>query len=102
MKKLIALSLAAIMLLAVGCSTGGTGTTEPQSGSAATSGTETTTGGGSDSRELVVGLVKTNTNLDPYGAYGDEQYGMFQAYDTLVHRADDGSLEASAAESYTI
>jgi len=101
MKKLLAFSLAAMMLFAaVACANG----TEPAGTQAGTQ-TGSTQGGqsaGANDRELVVGLVKTNTNFDPYGAYGDEQYGFFQVYDTLVYRDANGALVPSAAEEVII
>ncbi|MEL7563418.1 MAG: ABC transporter substrate-binding protein [Dehalobacterium sp.] len=53
-------------------------------------------------KELIVGVVKANSNFDPYGSYGDETYGHMQVYDTLVIKDKDGAIAPSLAEKYEV
>ena len=53
-------------------------------------------------REMIVGVVKANSNFDPYGAYGDEAYGHMQVYDTLVIKDENGAIAPSVASSWEV
>lgn len=56
----------------------------------------------SDERIMIVGLVKANSNFDPYDSYGDEAYGQMQVYDTFVIKDENGKIVPCVAESWRI
>ncbi|ATW27914.1 ABC transporter substrate-binding protein [Candidatus Formimonas warabiya] len=91
MRRKMALLLVAFMIAAffTGC---GQKTNEPAA----------TADQGKADKELVVGVVKANSNFDPYGSYGDETYGHMQVYDTLVLKDKDGKMVPSLAEKYEV
>lgn len=55
-----------------------------------------------DGRTMIVGLVKANSNFNPYGSYGDEAYGHMQVYDTLVIKDENGKIVPCVAESWEV